>query len=286
MMARKPTLPKRKRLANPLPAEGQPVKSALRVLELLEFFDDMQRELTVMDVVRNLGYPQSSTTELLQTLVGAGFLSFNPNGRTYRPTVRVALLGRSRNSEILLAGPTLRLMERLSEITGETIMLATRNGQFSQYIDIIQATNPRRVHMALGNVRPLARSGTGYALLSTLSDEEIVRVVIRHNAYAADESQQVNQRSVLEIVAGVRERGYAITRDLVSAGAGVIAAPLPQMGSGSAMVVGIGCPTDVLAEREQELVGILFENVDLFCRGPVGDIDPADAVAGNDGDPQ
>ncbi len=268
-MARKPTLPKRRRLATPLPADGRQVKSALRVLELLEFFDDMQRELTVMDVVRNLGYPQSSTTELLQTLVSAGFLSFNPNGRTYRPTVRVALLGRSRNSEILLAGPTLRLMERLSELTGETIMLATRNGQFAQYIDIIQATIPKRVHTALGNVRPLARSGTGYALLSTLTDEEVVRIVMRHNAYAADDAQKVGQREVLDIVVQVRARGYAVTRDLVSSGAAVIAAPLPSQDPGPAMVIGIGCPSDVLAEQEQALVAILFEQISHFCPPPV-----------------
>lgn len=268
-MTRKSTLPKRRRLATPLPTEGRQVKSALRVLELLEFFDDMQRELTVMDVVRNLNYPQSSTTELLQTLVAAGFLSFNPNGRTYRPTVRVALLGRSRNSEILLAGPTLRLMERLSELTGETIMLATRNGQFAQYIDIIQATIPKRVHTALGNVRPLARSGTGYALLSTLSDDEVIRIIMRHNAYAPDDAQKVKQRDVLDTVATVRERGYAITRDLVSSGAAVIAAPLPTQNPGPAMVIGIGCPSDVLAEQEQVLVRTLFEQIEYHCHRPV-----------------
>ncbi len=282
-MARKPTLPKRRRLASPLPAEGRPVKSALRVLELLEFFDDMERELTVMDIVRNLGYPQSSTTELLQTLVGAGFLSFNANGRTYRTTVRVALLGRRRSSEILLAGPTLRLMERLSAITGETIMLAARNGQFVQYIDVIQATNPRRVHMALGSARPLARSGTGYAMLSTLPDEEVVRVVIRHNAYVTDEAQKVSRQEVLETVAAVRARGYAVTRDLVRSGAGVIVAPLPQTGSGPALVVGIGCPTEVLEEREEELAAILFEQIREHCRA-TDDFDPVHRDGGGHGE--
>jgi len=69
------------------------VKSAQRVMELLEFFTAERPEATVMDIVRVLDYPQSSASELLRCLVSLGYLSYDRYRRTYRPTTRVPLLG-------------------------------------------------------------------------------------------------------------------------------------------------------------------------------------------------
>ena len=41
------------------------IKSAQRVLEVLEYFTHDREEATVMDIARAMGYPQSSTSELL-----------------------------------------------------------------------------------------------------------------------------------------------------------------------------------------------------------------------------
>ena len=51
------------------------------------------------------------------------------------------------------------MMKKLNELTGDTIVLATRNGLYEQYIRVIQATSPARLHMTLGTARPLAASG-------------------------------------------------------------------------------------------------------------------------------
>ena len=49
-------------------------KIARRVIEVLDFFDDENREASVMDIVRRYGRPQSSTSELLASLVELGLL--------------------------------------------------------------------------------------------------------------------------------------------------------------------------------------------------------------------
>ena len=49
-------------------------KIARRVIEVLEYFDDNHREATVMDIVRRYNRPQSSTSELLSSLVDLGLL--------------------------------------------------------------------------------------------------------------------------------------------------------------------------------------------------------------------
>ena len=74
-------------------SEPSTVKSARRVLEILELFSQGLRKATVMTVANALTYPQSSTSVLLSSLATLGFLRFDPTDRTYSPTLRVMLLG-------------------------------------------------------------------------------------------------------------------------------------------------------------------------------------------------
>src|SRR3546814_16884099 len=50
-------------------------------------------ESSAEEVRRTLGYPQSSTPILLRSLASLGYLNYEPLNRTFRPTIRVALLG-------------------------------------------------------------------------------------------------------------------------------------------------------------------------------------------------
>lgn len=72
---------------------GTAIKSARRVLEVFEFFASRQEAATVMDVARELGYPQSSTSTLLKSLLKVGYMSYDRHSRRYMPTLRIVLLG-------------------------------------------------------------------------------------------------------------------------------------------------------------------------------------------------
>ena len=98
--------------------ESNKAKIARRVVEVLEFFDDDHPQATVMDIVRRYNRPQSSTSELLSSLVGLGMLYKDPYSRSYTPTPRAALLGCSVQSGIVRDGRLPGLMDRLSAQTG------------------------------------------------------------------------------------------------------------------------------------------------------------------------
>src|SRR3546814_17492015 len=74
-------------------SEPSVVKSAGRVLRILEYFDSVQREACVSEISRTLKWPQSSTSVLLKSLVSLGYLQKDRYRRTYRPTRRGSLLG-------------------------------------------------------------------------------------------------------------------------------------------------------------------------------------------------
>jgi hypothetical protein len=65
--------------------ESNKAKIARRVIEVLEFFDEAHPRATVMDIVRRFNRPQSSTSELLSSLVDLGLLYKDPYSRSYTP---------------------------------------------------------------------------------------------------------------------------------------------------------------------------------------------------------
>jgi len=181
-MTKKKPFEDRVRLRAVAPKPPHSVKSAMRALELLEFFDDIQTEATVLQVAHALGYPQSSTSALLRTLYSSGYLHYNPWRRTYVTTVRAALLGSWVGTNFAREGRVMEVMRKLNEETGNAVMLATRNGLYSQYIHVIQATSAARLHLSVGTVRHLVSSGTGFVFMSQMSDPEIIRIINRSNA--------------------------------------------------------------------------------------------------------
>jgi len=267
-MGRRKDSSARDRIRVKIPVESSLVKSAGRVLEILEYFDDLQRQSTVMEIADALGYPQSSTSALLRSLVTMGYLNYDAKKRTYITSSRVALLGNWVNSPFFAEGDIISMMKELNEETHDTVVLAMRNGQHVQYIHVIQATSPARLHMTLGTVRPLAASGAGYALLATMTDAEITRIVMRANAEAADGEPLIKTRALLEQIAEVRRKGYAFTCDMVTRGGGIIAVPLPRMAGQPQMVVGIGGISEVMRQREETLANALRSQIERRFGSP------------------
>lgn len=240
----------------------QIVKSAGRVLRILELFDVLKREALVSEVSELLDLPQSSTSVLLRSLVVMGYLSYNAPTRAFAPTTRVALLGNWVNAPLLSDGPLIRLMHRLNVRTGQAVVLAIRNHIWSQYIHVVQATSSVRLYVVKGSRRPLACSATGLTLIADLPDSEITRIGLRYNAEPQEVDVKVPVPLLRERVQAVRMNGYAFQHDTVTAGAGVIAMRLPSLENcEERLSIGIAAPTQVLCDNKDEFVLALHEEI-------------------------
>ncbi len=194
--------------------------------------------MRVGEIAECTGYPQSSTSVLLQSLAKLGYLEFDPVDRSYIPTVQVALLGSWIANGIAANGTVGRLMDELSGETGATITLASRNGIYAQYVHVIQATNTLRLHTPTGTNRLLVWSAAGFALLRDISDDEI-RILVRRTA-AEQQIHKLNVKQVLENVREFRRQSYFFSRELVTAGGGHISMRLPLPGDRSQHALAIG----------------------------------------------
>jgi DNA-binding IclR family transcriptional regulator len=241
------------------------VKSATRVLEVLEFFDDIQRDATVMEVAQALNYPQSSTSMLLRTMASLGYLEQNLRDRTFVPSVRVSLLGNWVDQSFVRDGLLVQTMKELNRATRDTIVLIAQIGLNCQYIHIIQAISPARLHVTLGTARPVAASGGGYALLSLMDDRKAIALLNRINAEAKD-GNPINRVEFLKKLNEVRRKGYAFNLDSVTRGAGMMAAPLPAVKGQRPLAIGIGGISEVMRDREDELAGHLKSAIARYAK--------------------
>lgn len=237
---------------------GKPVGSLHRSLEVLELFAVEQRALTVGEVAQRLGYPQSSTSVLLHGLSDLGYLEHDRHARTFLPTLRVSFLGMWLHQRVLTQSSLLDFMEMLALRSGHVAMLAVQNGLHAQYIHIVSARSSR-VGLKPGLLRPICRSAVGKVLLSTMDDDQVMRIVRNVNATDVDFPAPVNGKALLQEIAECRRTGFAFSVDSVTQGSSVIAARMPEVEGGQPLAVGIGVHTWQREELQESMMALLRE---------------------------
>jgi DNA-binding IclR family transcriptional regulator len=233
------------------------VKSALRVFDLLEAFERSRRPMRVAELVEALDVPQSSLSMLLKTLLGVGYIDFDPETREYCPSVRVANLCEWATHLPSRPKALQETLEKLSAQTNETVLLGRIDGAEVQYAAVIHSRRTVRFVAVSGARRPLHRTALGICLLTTLSDERIALLLRRYNAEREDHVMPAQLDAVLNEVALARAQGYYFSAGLVTPGAGVIGTVLPTPVRGQKYAVGIGGPIGRLRRRQTELVAQL-----------------------------
>jgi DNA-binding IclR family transcriptional regulator len=241
------------------------IKSAKRVLELLDYFAECRRPLAVSDVVRGLGYPQSSASVLLKSLTKLGYLGYNRYTRLYMPTLRVALFGGWVSDELYTHINLSRLIDDLHQRSGgKTVMLGMQNGIYVQYVYVVQGNPEIPWYVKPGSLRPLARSGIGRMLLSRKSDVELQQLLWRINDQESDPALRMTVHELLREVNFARAHGYAYTEGTVNPLAGVVAVELPTPPSQPPMAVGFGCSIETLRHERESLLALLTETLQPY----------------------
>jgi DNA-binding IclR family transcriptional regulator len=256
-------------VVDPGPAMPALVKSAGRVLQIFDFFDEIQREAKVHEISERLNFPQSSTSVLLKCLTQLGYMDYDPASRTFLPSPRVALLGSWMDNGPVRDGRLIHMMEELSHKTGDTVILAARNGIYADYMRVIQSPAPTHFRVPQGSRRLVVMSATGFALLCHERDELIQALCLRANAEGRDGKQSIPLKSTFECIQQVREKGYFFSKGLVTEGAGSIAMPLPPKldQRDRPFALAVSGPLDEISRREKEIVAMMDATIRTYLSG-------------------
>ncbi len=234
-----------------------PIKSAVRVLEVLAFFGQHRAPMSLKQIAEHLNYPASSATVLLKNLTALGYLSYDRETRTYFPTLRVAALGDWISHALFGQGEIFELMQDLHAATGETVSIALQNDVYLQHIRVIQSTHSLRFHTEEGSLRPLTQSATGWLLLSTHSDAAVEKLVRRANIAIAHSQDRQPLALMRERVHLARKQRVAYTENIPLAGGATVAALLPVKVQGKAVVLGMGGTIDRIRPNKDKYLKLV-----------------------------
>lgn len=238
------------------------VKSAQRVLELLEFFAEERRPSGVGVIARSLGWPQSSTSVLLKCLAESGYLDHDARTGMYVPNVRISLATAWMQEHLYSEHNLLRLMEGVLEKTGHTVMIGSRRGVHVRYLHVLQATREGRFMAKTGSLRPLFRSAAGKMLLTTLPEREIAMLLRKANALETDPANRSEFAVVLRELETVRRQGYAMSMGTSMPGAAALAVLIPVARDREPMTLSVGGPLKEVRRDRARLAAILREAVE------------------------
>lgn len=246
-----------------------PVKSAQRVLELLEFFAEERRPTAVGELARALGWPQSSTSVLLKGLTETGYFDHDARTGMYAPNVRISLATAWIQEHLYSEHNLLRIMERVLERSGHTVMVGSRRGVHVRYLHVLQATRDGRFLAKTGSLRPLFRSAAGKMLLTTLAEREIAVLLRKANALESDPLNRREFATVVRELETVRRQGYAVSMGTSMPGAAALATLIPVAKGREPMTLSVGGPMKEVRLDCERLAAILHEAIEPIRRATV-----------------
>ena len=147
------------------------VKTALRVIEIIETYAREKRALPLSELARLLDVPVSSCLALIRTLTGLGYLYENRTAPGYYPTGRLLAMAQ----RIARADPVLdRVYPSLVELrdaTKETVVFAKLSQDARVvYLDVLDSPHTIRYAPVAGEFKSIHANSLGKALISLLDE--------------------------------------------------------------------------------------------------------------------
>jgi IclR family acetate operon transcriptional repressor len=254
------------------------VKSSLRTLQILEYIDAKQRAVTIAELSAGLQFPQSSTSTLVQTMINAGYLVVDHDGRRILPSSRVAALGNWVEPGVSRADIR-SLMVAVGKRTNQTILLGVPSDLCVRYIDVIPGRHTMRLDIPLGTRLPLMEAGMGRLLLSEMTDETVKelwrqtkRRIKQEGAQGIRTSQVSNLwntnpfvsplSEILDELQEIRQTGFAISLGRISLGAGIVCVALPRGPLEQPIGLGIGGLSELISRDAPRILSIVRHAAD------------------------
>lgn len=254
---------------------GISVKSSLRTLQILEYIDSKQRAVTIAELSEKLDFPQSSTSTLVQSMINAGYLVVDHDGRSILPSSRVAALGNWVEPTVSRADIK-SLMIAVGERTNQTILLGVSSDLCVRYIDVIPGRHAMRLDIPVGSRLPLMEAGMGRLLLSEMSDETVEELWQQTRLRIKEEGAQGIRPSdisnlwnanpfvsplseIMEELKQIRRTGFAVSLGRISFGAGILCVALPRGPLEQPIGLGIGGLSELISRDADQILKIVHE---------------------------
>lgn len=184
------------------------VKSAARVLEVLELLGENGARLSLAEMASAMAVPKSSLHAILRTMEARRWVDLDTTGTRYSLGLKALLTGTAYlegDDVTSLAGPVL---DALAEETGESVHLGRLDGTDVVYLAKRESRHALRMYSAVGRRLPAHATALGKAMLSQYEAAE-VRMRLNWPLERLTPDTVTDPDELLAQLADARLRGWA-----------------------------------------------------------------------------
>ncbi|RIX81681.1 IclR family transcriptional regulator [Acidovorax cavernicola] len=200
------------------PRETAGAQSLRRALQLLRLLAEHHEEgIKLTEVIAASGLERSTVHRLLSCLTEEQFAERDPDGKAYRLGIDAMQLGFASMRRVPLVDSCRALMQKLARMSGDTVFLVIRQGDYCVCLHREEGHFPVKVFTTdVGGRRLLGLGAGGLALMAALSDAEIDRILERHTAEYAQAG--FTRERMKQAVKRTRSAGHADIVDTLTEG--------------------------------------------------------------------
>ena len=242
----------------------QLVKSAARVFAILEQFDRVRRPQRLKDIATGLGQPVSSTAALLKSMAAQGYLSFEPQTRSYLPTGRLAQIVSWVPFETFEQGIVAQVMRNLQQKTNEMIVLTVEAGLYIEYVQTVRSTEGLQLYIAPGTRRLMVQTNSGWQFLNLHPRSHAIEVYEATIAAGLLDGRSFSRDTFLQCLDthSLSEVSFARARDLVAPTAhwdgAMVSLMIPVPEGHRPLILGVGGPAYRLEQNREHISNCLL----------------------------
>lgn len=208
-----------------------------RSLDILELLTEAPEGLALVEICARLRIPKSVAHRLLGLLADRGFVRQDPASGHYGLTLKLTLLGLRHYAGTGLKDLIQPVLDRLAVATGELVRLAMVEGEGMVWVAKAQgARYGLKYDPDTGHDVVLHATATGKAWLSTLPEDEAVRIVSKTGFRTPARFGPNAVRTIKEFrraLVETRARGYGVAIEEGEPGTAAVAVGV-RVGRGSA----------------------------------------------------
>lgn len=201
------------------------VKSAQRVFEIFNVLAENSEGFTCKEIAIKLGYAQSSTFEILQTMRENGYVLMNENKKYFLGVALIRLgylVDKRLDLKNIIRPYLLEIMNQLSETT----FLGMITQDKVTYIDKVQSNQTVSTNAGIGSAKPIYCTGLGKAILSFMDENKVKDILKDTTMYKFTENTITDKEQFYKNLKKYKELGYALDDEEIEVGLWCLSVPI------------------------------------------------------------
>lgn len=225
--------------------------------------------LSVSKLVEETGISKSIVSRILKTLKDNNYVEQDPDTRFYRLSYDFIGLSLKHFNALGVDGIFLPALRTISAEVKELVQLSVVSQEKVYFVQKIEGDNQLKVADMLGKEAPLHCSAAGKMWLSTLPQEEIIRLVSQHGMSRYTENTITDLNELLKELEKIKQVGYAVSLEEFNQGITGVAVPVYSNAKERQLMASIVITAPTVRMPEQKIKQIVQTSNDSI--GPLKD---------------